>query len=232
MTSLSSITSDAPTLSYSPSNLVLPQARRPGMGMQYFEEILDRRTGDLVSIDKGHWITLRELAELLRIGRRRLAAVLHELDFLQIEGIRKNARYRIRDWVISKGFGKRNQRKSDKMPFDVVSPQGVKWIVARWEDARMSVEERTTRPAAEARQALREFQQSRNRSGMVGQEQVCWLADHFPHLTHEQMAQALYLSRQLVDRLMKVRGRQLAKARNLKVALPGPLGGTTDGVWW
>jgi hypothetical protein len=198
----------------------------PGMGMQYTREIFDRKTGEMVSIDQGHWITMEELSEVLKIGRRQLATVLHQINFLQIEGTGRNARNRIRDWVIAKGYGKRNKRKSDDMPFDVVSSEGVRWIAERWEDANKAVEEKTSAPAKEARQALEEFQ--RHRSGPLGgQGEVYWVADHFPHLTHDQMAQALSVSRQLVTRFMRARSRQLEKAKALRERHREPTGDTS-----
>ncbi|TPP09789.1 hypothetical protein [Rhizobium glycinendophyticum] len=188
---------------------------RPGMGMQYTSEILDRKTGEMVSIDQGHWITMEELSEVFKIGRRQLATVLHQMNFLQIEGSGRNARNRIRDWVIAKGYGKRNKRKSDDMPFDVVSAEGVRWIAERWEAAKKAVEEKTSGPAKEAREALREFQKCRS-GPMCGKQEIHWVADHFPHLTHDQMAQALSLSRQLVTRFMRIRSEQIANAKALR----------------
>lgn len=190
-------------------------AIRPGMGMQYTSEIFDRKTGEMVSIDQGHWITMDELSKAFEIGRRQLATVLHQMNFLQIEGTGRNARNRIQDWVIAKGYGKRNKRKSDGMPFDVVSSEGVRWIAERWEDARKEVEAKTSGPAKEAREALQEFQ--KRRSGpMGGQGEIYWLADHFSRLTHDQMANALDLSRQLVSRFIKLRARQRDAAWKLR----------------
>lgn len=189
----------------------------PGMGMRYTEEILDRKTGELVSVDKGDWVTLAELAQLLSIGRRRLTTVLREMDFLQIEGVGKSTRHRIQDWVINSGWGKRNRRKTDNKPFDVIGPDAVHWIRSRWQVAHEAVEyRRNAQPVAEARQALQDFQTSRNREGMTAQEQTCWLADHFPNLPHQQIADALDVSRQLVDRFMKARDRHLSEARRLR----------------
>lgn len=186
----------------------------PGMGMRYTEEILDRQTGDLISVDKGHWITLGELAQLLKIGRRQLTTVLREMNFLQIEGVGKHTRHRIRDWVVEAGLGKRNKRKSDSMPFDVISPEAVRWIMMRWQDALGAVEDRRdVRPVAEARQALENFQVSRDRHDLTTQGQFAWLADHFPNLTHQQIADALHVSRQLIDRFMKARRLRLSKLK-------------------
>ncbi|MBB4171594.1 hypothetical protein [Rhizobium sp. BK538] len=62
--------------------------------MIYVEEILDRKTGELVSVDKGDWITITELATLLGLGRRQATTVLRHLDFLQIEGVGRESRHR------------------------------------------------------------------------------------------------------------------------------------------
>ena len=204
-------------------------AIRPGMGMHYTSEILDRKTGELVSIDKGHWITMEELSVALGIGRRQLATVLHQMNFLQVEGTGRNTRNRIRDWVIAKGYGKRNRRKSDEMPFDVLSSEGVRWIAERWEDAKKAVEEKSSGPAKEAGEALREFQKHRS-DPMGGQKEIHWLADHFPHLTHDQMAQALSLSRQLVTRFMRIRSEQRAKAKALRERYREPTGNNSRSV--
>lgn len=186
----------------------------PGMGMRYTEEILDRKTGELVAVDKGDWITLGELAQLLDIGRRQLTTVLREMNFLQIEGTGESARHRIRDWVMEAGWGRRNRRKSDQMPFDVISPEAVRWIAQRWQDAHAAVEDRRdVRPVAEARQALEDFQVSRDRHDLTTQGQFAWLADHFPNLTHQQIADALHVSRQLIDRFMKARRLRLSKLK-------------------
>lgn len=201
----------------------------PGMGMQYTSEIFDRKTGEMVSIDQGHWITMEELSEVFKIGRRQLATVLHQMNFLQIEGTGRNARNRIRDWVIAKGYGKRNKRKSDDMPFDVVSAEGVRWIAERWKAAKKAVEEKTSAPAKEAREALREFQKFRS-GPMCGRQEIHWLADHFPHLTHDQMAQALSLSRQLVTRFMRIRSEQIANAKALRERHREPAGDTSRHV--
>lgn len=199
---------------------------RPGMGMQYTAEILDRKTGEMVSIDQGHWFTMEELSKAFGIGRRQLATVLHQMNFLQIEGTGRNARNRIQDWVIAKGYGKRNRRKSDGMPFDVVSSEGVQWIAERWEVAKKAVEEKTSGPAKEAREALQEFQKGRS-GPMGGQQEIHWVADHFPHLTQDQIAQALSLSRQLVTRFMRMRSDQIAEAKALRERHREPMGHTS-----
>ena len=40
--------------------------------MEYFDEVLDRRTGELVAIATGSWITITELGDLHQVGRREM----------------------------------------------------------------------------------------------------------------------------------------------------------------
>lgn len=184
--------------------------------MIYVEEILDRKTGELVSIEKGEWITIAELATLLGLGRRQATTVLRHLGFLQVEGGGRNSRHRIAEWVVQRGWGKRLHRRSDKYPFDVIGPEAVKWVKERKQDAVAAIEQQITEPVAAAKDALADFQARNGRTEMSVQMMVCWLADFFPRLTQEQMATILEVSRPLVSRFMAVRSKQLQEARTLK----------------
>lgn len=196
------------------SMIISPSGK--SLGRRYFQEILDRKTGDLVSVDKGDWITVSELAELLSYGPRRTTTVLRHLGFLQIEGGGKNHRHRICDWVVERGWGKRCHRKRDRFPFDVISPEAVQWIMVRWDRALVEIEQKACGPVAEARQALDAFEAARL-NGVMGVEMKCrWLADHCPAFTHDQIASCLYVTRQLIDRYMEKRSDQIKDAKALK----------------
>ncbi|QRM42813.1 hypothetical protein [Rhizobium sp. BG4] len=187
--------------------------------MNYVEEILDRKTGELVSVDKGDWITIAELARFLGFGRRRATTVLRHLDFLQIEGVGRDSRHRIADWVVQRGWGKRLHRKTDKFPFDVIGPDAVQWIKERWQGAVTAIERETfSGPVAEAKAALDGFQAAYGRKEMTVQMEVSWLADIFPDLTQEQMSSILDVSQQLVSRFLSVRSEQLQRAKALKAS--------------
>ncbi|CAO4182674.1 hypothetical protein [Methylorubrum populi] len=54
--------------------------------MLYSEEVLDRRTGELVKVNQGEWITVTELAGLYGVGPRKARSVLRKMEFLGIEG--------------------------------------------------------------------------------------------------------------------------------------------------
>jgi hypothetical protein len=191
----------------------------PAKGMRYFEEMLDRKTGELVSVDKGDWITIAELAELMGVGRRQATTFLKEMNFLHIHGVGRDSRHRIASWVSENGWGRTNRRKTDKYPFDVISHEAVQWITQKWQDAVSSVEERTkTEPVVKALHALEDFKVSRDRQKMGVLEQAYWLADHFPDLTHQHMADVLDVTRQLIDRYMKARQKQRQKCLELKAS--------------
>lgn len=187
--------------------------------MIYRYEVLDRKTGELVSVDQGDWITIAELGQLFGLGRRQTTTVLRHLDFLQVEGGGRNSRHRIADWVEAKGWGKRLHRKADKFPFDVIAPPAVEWIRKRWPDAVAAIERKTfSGPVGEAKAALADFQAAHGRKEMTVQMMVCWLADFFPDLTQQQMAGVLDVSQQLVSRFLTIRSEQLKEAKALKAS--------------
>jgi hypothetical protein len=185
--------------------------------MYYTREVLDRETGELVTIPIGKWITIAELGEMHGLGRRQTTEVLRHIDVLQVETDHRTRRHRLAPWFVERGYGKRLKRKADKFPFDVVSPEGQAWINELWPLAVAELEEqRMTAPVDEARSALSAF--GRDRRPMDVQMQVCWLADHFPDLTQKQMGLVLSVSQQMVSRNLAVRAKQLDRARALKAA--------------
>lgn len=185
--------------------------------MIYTNEIIDRKTGELISVSAGDWMTIRELAELLSCGHRQTIVILREMGFLQIEGDGQNSRHRIADWVNAQGWGKRLHRKADKFPFDVVNTNAVYWVIDRWDKAKTDYHEATyTAEAITAQQVLHEYQAARGRSDMSVQMQVCWLVDHFPDLTQKMIAGVVHVTQQLVSKFLKIRSADITKAQQLK----------------
>lgn len=185
--------------------------------MKYTQEILDRKTGELVTVDQGDWITIAELATAFSVGRRRATTVLRQMDFLQVEGGGRDCRHRIADWVVQRGWGRRLHRKADKFPFDVISPDAVEWIKERWQTAADIIEhDANTGRISEARDALQSFKAHRGRDELPAQMSVCWLADFFPDLSQQQMGKVLDVTQQLVSRFLAIRSSQIAKARELR----------------
>ncbi|WP_018389333.1 hypothetical protein [Ancylobacter sp. FA202] len=183
--------------------------------MIYTEEILDRRTGELITINKGDWITVTEFGQAMGVGPRKVRSVLRELDFVGVEGGGTHQRHRMSSWAVRQGLGRRIEpRRKGAAPFDVISPAGQAWLRERWADALAKLNHRGGRgPVAVTGAALREFQVSSGRENMPVQEAVCWLSDHFPRLTQEDMAVILDVTQQLVSRYRGVQAKQRKEAR-------------------
>lgn len=178
--------------------------------MIYTEEIMDRATGEVITINKGDWITVTEFGEAVGVGPRKVRSVLRELDFVCVAGGGTYQRHRISPWVTEQGLGRRIEpRKKGAKPFDVISPAGQKWLLERWPEALAKLASRASRDhVAEAGAALKAFQVSRGRENMPVQEAVCWLADHFPRLDQRDMAAILDVSQQLLSRYLKTQNKQ------------------------
>ncbi|TBX98682.1 hypothetical protein [Rhizobium laguerreae] len=200
--------------------------------MLYQRQVLDRSTGELQTVDDGDWITIRELGELHGLGRRQTTEILREIEVLQVETEHRTTRHRLAGWFVERGWGKRLHRKVDKYPFDVISPDGRKWIDELWPLAVEEIETRkTAMPVQRASAALAEFKKTRKE--MTVQMEVCWLADHFVDLTQEQIAQVLSVSQPLVSRNLAIRKRQrdwsrALKCRDLRDQAPTGLGSAVE----
>lgn len=177
--------------------------------MLYSEEVLDRRTGELITINRGEWITVTELAGLYGVGPRKARSVLRKMEFLGIEGSRDHARHRLQPWAVECGYGRRLKTMSgSNVPFDVISPEGREWIAARWSSALGAVDEAASGARLDAaRTALSAFQESRGRQAMPVHEAVCWLLDHDRDgsLSHTDIAAILDVTQQLVSRYVAKR---------------------------
>jgi hypothetical protein len=95
-------------------------------------------------------------------------------------------------------------RKS-KYPFDVISPKGQRLIEQVWSEAYddYEAERRGDGQIAEALSALDAFR--RRRRSMTTQEEVCWILDHYPLLSLQQVASIVEVDRALVSRYAKRR---------------------------
>jgi hypothetical protein len=162
------------------------------MGMQYTSTVLDRRTGELVSVDLGDFLTVTELGATLGLSPRKTRKVLHVLGLVEPEGGRGN--YRLTRDAVNKGYGKRHDRpKHGKYPFDVLSPAGQKLVADGLDVALAQLEDRRVPKAQELRWSLEAYQAWRRAeklSAMTLQMEVCWLADHFRDATSEEIIAA------------------------------------------
>ncbi|ACL62231.1 hypothetical protein [Methylobacterium nodulans] len=181
--------------------------------MLYTDEIIDRKKGELVTISKGNWITVTELGQLYGAGPRQTRAILRQMDFLGVEGGGNHDRHRIQTWAVDRGFGRRIiPRAKGGYPFDVISPEGQKWIAEQWSTAVAALEAATSSPITEEaaiQLQLYETERERNKLTKLSvQAQVYWLCDHYKDLTHTDMASILSVSQQLVTRYAGCRSRQ------------------------
>lgn len=191
--------------------------------MEYTDEIIDRKTGEIISVSSGDWLTLKELAEFLSCGRRKMTVILKELNFLQLENDGRYNRHRLADWLTTKGWGKRLHCRGNKYTFDVVSPDAVLWLIERWEQAVQDYHDKTyTTEIVAGRESLRRFQSDRGRSEMTVQMMVCWLTDTLPQLTQEKIAGVLDVSQQVVSKFLKTRSKQLSKWKAMKANMFSP----------
>ncbi len=183
--------------------------------MNYVEEVLDRATGEMVTVSKGDWITITELGARHGVGQREVRTVLRQLGVLVVEGTGSHQRHRLAAWVVRQRGGKRIEKRG-AYPFDVVSPEMQEWIGERWSSALEAIADEATAPSLTARDALATFNAGRRKGPLTVQEAVSWLADHFSGLTQAEVAMVLSVTQQLVSRHLNVRSKQRREAIALR----------------
>jgi hypothetical protein len=140
-----------------------------GTIMHYVEEILDRATGEMVTVSKGNWITITELGERYGVGQREVRTILRRLGVLVVEGTSSHQRHRLAPWVVRQGGGKRIEKRGT-YPFDVLSPEMQEWIDQRWSTTLRAITDEATAPSLAAREALASFNNSRLRGPLTVQQ--------------------------------------------------------------
>lgn len=179
--------------------------------MEYFQEVLDRSSGQLLRVSQGDWITITELGDIMGAGRRETRAILRAMNFLVVEGQGRNARHRLAPWVTDRGWGRRIKR-TGCFPFDVLGPNARTWVERNWQSAAEDIADLSD-AAKEAQQHFEAFLARRRNSDMPPQEQVCWLCDFYPELSQAEKGRIVGISQQLVSRFEQVRRRQLERKR-------------------
>lgn len=190
--------------------------------MIYSEEVLDRKTGELISVSKGDWITLNELAELRGVGPRKARCILRRLDFLHLTtGRGDHARHKLAPWAEAAGMGRTNRMTIGQFSFVVVSPEGREWIDERWADALRAHQAEETAEATAAGERFEAFKTDRGREGMTTPEAVAWLAYFEPGLSQSGIASVLDVSQQLVSKhLSSAERRRTSLRRSIEVEPP------------
>ena len=189
--------------------------------MEYFTEVLDRSTGDLVSVSVGDWITITELGEAHGVGKHRVRAILRHPGVLQVEGARNHQRHRLARWVVDRGWGKRIEPRHS-VPFDVVGPALQQWVAARWGDAVAAVDGERREPERRAGAALQQYKVDTGRDLSIPQA-IMWLAYHYPDLSQEEVASILNVTRQLVSKYHRIRASRMHRLWMLRMADPDDL---------
>jgi len=200
--------------------------------MEYVQEVLDRRTGELVVISDGDWITITELGDLHGVGKRQVRTILREMGFLHVEGGNGQDRHRLTNEAVERGWGRRIERRGSP-PFDVVSPAGQAWIAERWDKTVSSLEHAKSNLSVEAAASLEQFKTMRRQSWggaergqreMSVEEMVYWLADHFGaggrYITQAEIASVLSVSQPLVARHLKFRSERRNRLLEQRKAFP------------
>lgn len=184
------------------------------MGMQYTTEVLHRQSGELVSLDLGVYLTVTELGRSLGQTPRRIRKVLHVLGLAAPEGARGN--YRLTFEAVRKGYGKRIDRpKRGRYAFDVISPAGQKVVADNLSQALTEIERQrvpSARGMSEALETYRAHRAAARLSGLTLQGEVCWLADHFPYASAEEIAAATEGAAGKVRKYVGIRRRAVERA--------------------
>ncbi|MDQ0392642.1 hypothetical protein [Labrys monachus] len=191
------------------------------MSMLYTQEVFDRKTGEMILVDAGEWMTISELGERHGVGPRKAREVLRELDVVTMAGGGGTQRHHFAPWFLERDFGKRHPpTKARPYPFDVIGPMGREWIEERWADALNSVETKASSPVVSAaKAALHDFVVTRKRETMPIIEMVYWLCDHFPQLSQAEMGLVIGVSQPMVFRYTTLRDKQRTEAKARKRAL-------------
>ncbi|SEQ52079.1 hypothetical protein SAMN05428969_3342 [Devosia sp. YR412] len=182
--------------------------------MEYFDEVFDRKTGELHKVSKGDWITITELGQLRGMGPRRVRTILRKMGVLVVEGAASHHRHRLAAWVLQKGWGKRIEKRGT-VPFDVVGPELQDWAASRWDGMVADIDLETSAASTEALADLKAFKKTRLSGDLDTQPAISWLACHHPHLTQMEMAAVLDVTQQLVAKYLNFRSTQLREARAL-----------------
>ncbi|WP_262296961.1 hypothetical protein [Microvirga sesbaniae] len=114
------------------------------------------------------------------------------------------------------GLGQRHDNpKRFKDPFDVISPLGQKILAENWHWVAADLQQaKQSKPIVrETSKALARLKEGRRRE-MTTQIDVCWLRDHFPKLTQDEIASLVDITQSLVSRYAKLQGKQRDHVKN------------------
>lgn len=172
--------------------------------MLYHTEVLDRQTGELVPICSGNWITVTELGKAHDLGSRQVRQVLRHLGWVYAPAHSSRSSYRLSPDAIEAGLGKHIVKSKSGRPFDVISPLGQERFAQYLPAALSHIAGKDTGRVVQARASLEAFKQwrietSNREERWTTQMEVSWLEYFCPHLSQDEMAAVLCISKQLVS---------------------------------
>lgn len=167
--------------------------------MLYNSEVLDRRTGELVRVCQGDWVTVTELGKAFDLGPRQVRQVLHHLGWV-FPTAGGRGRYCLTPEAIKAGRGRCIPKSKSGHPFDVISPSGQQAFLDGLPAALAAMENRETLEVVQARAALVAFKAHRlDADRWSVRMEVSWLRAFIPHLSQDDIAATLSVSKQLVS---------------------------------
>ena len=167
--------------------------------MLYKSEVFDRRTGELVRVCQGEWVTVTELGKAFGLGPRQVRQALHHLGWV-FPTANGRGRYCLTPQAIKDGRGRCIAKSKSGRPFDVISPLGQQAFADCLPETLAAIRNRETVDVVEARAALEAFKAGRldaDRWSIC--MEVSWLRAFLPHLSQDNIAAALSISKQLVS---------------------------------
>ena len=177
----------------------ITQAVKENKHMQYHTEILDRKTGELVSICNGDWITVTELGQAFDLGPRQVRQVLHRLGWV-FPTAAGRGRFRLTPEAIKARLGRSICKSKSGRAFDVISPEGQLRFAKEAPSAVLAIVRRETEAVLKARSALEVFRGERkDAEKWTTAQQVSWLNTFWPQLSQDEVAAVLSISKQLVS---------------------------------
>lgn len=167
--------------------------------MLYHSEVLDRRTGELVRVCHGNWITVTELGQAFGLGPRKVRQALHQMGWV-FPTAAGRGRYRLTADAIKQRIGRHIAKSNSGRAFDIISPLGQERFAEALPAALIAIENRETPQVADARAALAAFKERRlDRDRWTTQMEVSWLRFFRPDLSQDEIATTLAISKQLVS---------------------------------
>lgn len=194
--------------------------------MNYVRKVVDLDTGDASWVDLGEHRPITEVASSLGVGPREFRRLLTAMTIVSPEwdGVSEQYRHRLTPGAVASGFGMRHDNKGfqhsrERTPFDVLSPLGVEYIRHHMKKAQALIARRSP-PDVAAAAALAAFEARRDRP-MNPEGKVRWLAQHYPAMTHFEIAGIASITRQAVSKHLATMERQIRTAKARARTSPG-----------